>query len=216
MSAMRRLIWLRSFQFKYRTGGWFNAIEEVLRFADNERLFARNRTWFSLVDAHILAAVQDGKRRQKEYRPLVAANPGSSRWERFFRTLDSRSERPSQLRALWGTAEQSATDYGVARSSGRHSSFAERTIKNITDIWRSQVRNANFIPRAFRAADNHYCNTLWQLPMFCKDRSWERIARGFIRPTWFDPREREFVRTMAPILWNASNAFNDLGKFLNT
>jgi RHS repeat-associated protein len=142
MTAQARLDWLRQFQSEWDTSGWFNAVEDILRFARDKRLVALS-PWFSRVDAHILHAIQEGMAIHSGTKTQSLVG-GSSEWASFFDALDQQADRYTLLR-LWGTAESAATDYGIARAERIPIAplGPERfALDDVGDIYRSLVTNA--------------------------------------------------------------------------
>jgi RHS repeat-associated protein len=142
MTAGQRWTWMRSFQTQWRTKGWFNAIEGVLNFARiHKDAIVPGKSWSSLVDAYILAAIQDGKRLEVGKSILVAVlKSSSSIWKSFFVAL-RRDTSVQVLNSAWGRAEQRATDIAVAKTkaAGRRPKIAEIAMKVITDNWRGSL-----------------------------------------------------------------------------
>jgi hypothetical protein len=202
MSAEQRLAWLRNFQRRWVPDGWFNAIEEVMKFASDKGVFNKSHSWFSLVDAHILSAVQDGVRRERRLRPLVASNPGSREWGAFFRVyLDEHNPTGNQLRRLWGPAEQDSTDYGVSVARGRRATAEELTIKHITDVWRHEVGHPEDL-ESLRGPINTLEDWGCAIPfasIFCL-----RAGRAVLDSSegFFDPRNRSQIRNLAGVMWD--------------
>jgi RHS repeat-associated protein len=209
MTGTERLRWLQAFQIHYATRGWFNAIEAILQFGETNHVFS-NRSWFSLVDAHILAGVQDGKRLQLGKSALYPYNPGGQKWQRFFVNL-AYGASDSHLKSLWGPAEQAATDYGVSRSTNRKPRFAEIAMKAITDIWRYEIGHPDDTQNLVKggmAADDHYCNTLWHISFFCNHQVFTTGTK--IVSSFFDPRSRWGAAVSAHYIYNGLQLFNRL------
>lgn len=141
-----------------------------------------------------MAAIQDGQRRAVNWRALVPSNPGSARWERFFREMEGNKADSSRLRAVWGSAEQQATDYGAIRAArSRTPTKHEIGLKLITDIWRAGVGH---IEQARVSVNDHYCRTI----RVC-------IRVGDLTTIWmrdwiFDPRNRANIRWLAHYGWH--------------
>jgi hypothetical protein len=138
MSSSQRLAYGRWFRAHYDPDGWFNIIWGVLRFAKDKHLVENNK-WFSIVDAHILYAISQGKALEQGI--IERTNdPTASRWETFFN--QSRSSRsPYYLRQQWAKNEQAATDYGIALAGmrGFQPNLSLGLLKRATDIYRSRI-----------------------------------------------------------------------------
>lgn len=101
----QRIQWVRALQSNYRLGGWFDNFYGVLRYFQSSPTFS-NEDWAKISDGSILWTIQAGLR---EYRQSGSV---SLAWSRFFRGYFVRVVE-TRLRAMWGTAEQQAVDFGV-------------------------------------------------------------------------------------------------------
>jgi RHS repeat-associated protein len=192
MTASARLAWMRAFQRIWNLGGWFNSIEEVLKFAISRHLFKGGDTWFSLVDAHILAAIQDGLRMFRGSSALDSGNAGSAKWEAFFNAkFKPFGVSDADLKALWGPAEQASTDYGVSVTDPyRSASLGERALKSVTDIWRWGVGHAP----GFESARDHYCASSFLTCLVIQPLS-------YASTDFMDPREQVWIQPWARTIW---------------
>ena len=198
MSAYRRLAWLRSFETRYKIN-WFKAIEGVLLGSADTGAIRAGSNWFSLVDAYILAAVQDGMRMREGKSALVSGDPASALWRSFFtywfRRVDD-SNNPgvaATLRYLWGRAEQTATDYGtiLAIARGRWPTLQAWMTKGVTDIWRWTITNGD---RIASLLDGPWC--------YLVGTCWVTAPYWFARDLFLDPRsDPQHIRLIMDGIW---------------
>jgi RHS repeat-associated protein len=212
MSPLERLWYVEDFQRSHDTGGWFNAIEEVLKWAAEDQIFQGGSGWSSLVDAHILAAIQDGKRLQSDLPAMDGRNPGGEPWRDFFIAYEQRAS-PLELEALWGGAEQLATNYGDDLASReRTARLGERSIRSVTDLWRGAVAAA--------PALDALANELTESPCFAGPWAClgNQIAGQGLRTVdrgVFDPRSRGLIIPLARLVYGTSQGIADMsGSFL--
>jgi large repetitive protein len=126
---------------EYGFTGYFNNIKGILDFADQRNL-AKQGTWFSMVDAYILHGIQQGLS-SVHSGSAAPVHTGAAGWAEFFAAA-RRAGSHDELRSLWGTAEQSATDYGVAQASaqGLIPTGAERDVLlGLGNVYRAAVAN---------------------------------------------------------------------------
>jgi hypothetical protein len=183
---------MTALQRVWNLGGWFNSIEEVLRFAISRHLFKGGDTWFSLVDAHILAAIQDGLRLYRGSGALDRGNSGSSKWQAFFHAKFAANRvSDAELKALWGPAEQASTDYGATVTDPLRSALlGEKALKSVTDIWRWGVGHAP----GFESTRDHYCAASFLTCLIGQPIS-------YASTDFMDPRERVWIQPWARTLW---------------
>ncbi len=127
MSAAERQTFVSTFQSywgsRYDFQGWFNNIEAVLRFLNDNKLIGSNN-WFGLVDATILKSISDGLALSLN-RINKSELSSATDWSAFFSyrlSLGGNKETDQtagQSTRLWGRAELAATAEGT-RLGSRH------------------------------------------------------------------------------------------------
>jgi RHS repeat-associated protein len=117
MDTNARIEWLDNFQVTWKTRGYFNNVRAILRFARDKGIGLTPGSWTSVVDSNILEGIEQG---QALFRGKpTASNPAATEWLTFFTDLYRLFPvaGTDQLKQEWATAEQHATDYGVARAN---------------------------------------------------------------------------------------------------
>jgi hypothetical protein len=146
MTSDERRQWLSKFQDKY-AGTWFNAILGVLQGTADMGAIRPRKNWFSLVDAYILEAIQDGERLHRGWRAITPRDPGNTGWQQFFEAWNQTQINDSRKRFLWGSGEQPATDFGVrqANAAGRSPTVQDVALKSTTDLWRFAIKYGDIV-----------------------------------------------------------------------
>ncbi|MDP8975922.1 MAG: hypothetical protein M3N28_06090 [Actinomycetota bacterium] len=224
MSADERLRWVRQFQSQYSKNhdisGWFRNIEGILEF-ERDKGVLKKGSWFSLINASILAAIQDGMALSLG-RAKLSSNPGAEKWRRFF---DSRQRKESQGRPrpankesdserLWAEAEQEATEEGAkkaVRGHGQAPTFEEGVFLWLGDRYRSAVKSE--LPVVDELADPRNREfsrdggeAAYDVPREVRERADEiseerrEAAREVSRAPWYRKPE-EFVEGAAESRW---------------
>ena len=146
MSVKERKSWLQSVDETHgRSGnfsGYFNNIQGILRFADEEGLM-KPGSWESWTDAGILGGIQDGlAQRLGKTAGAQSQNPGTANWSAFFSyRASSTGVTDEGSRHLWGIAEQSATDYGTAYAGARGAK-PDKDVERTLITWGNKYRAA--------------------------------------------------------------------------
>jgi RHS repeat-associated protein len=144
MNVDQRIQWIDSFQARYGRQGnfqdWFNAIRAVLRVAKENDLI-QDANWFSQVDASILQAIQDGYALHTG-QITRSTNPAAAQWQGFFSARAANANDDTSKR-LWGSAEQTATNWGIAlaAASGAPTPVGGKTFVQLGNIFRGGVRD---------------------------------------------------------------------------
>ena len=121
MSLSERKAWIRALMDVYGKEGqfsdWFNNVIGILDFASDQGIMNRD-SWESWVDSSILQGITDGLALRRGGIES-STNPGAYAWASFFKQrFESGDADLNASMALWGIAEQTSTNHGVA--------FAER------------------------------------------------------------------------------------------
>jgi RHS repeat-associated protein len=125
----------------YQFTGYFNNIKGILDFAQEYGLVQADG-WFSMVDAYILHAIQQGLAIQ-EGQLVSRSGTAAWAWAEFFSEAQDGATH-DRLRELWGRAEQAATNLGVSRADGmgRQAASAERSVLiGFGNLYRMAVAN---------------------------------------------------------------------------
>jgi len=169
-----RLNWIEWFQNVYGPGnrflGWFNAIDAVLTIASQRNLIvasvgSKKGNWFSLGDAYILAAIQNGFVLFQQGKTAAGQTP-ASKWAAFFGAVSQPLPGPNYhysrvpnaqadaavayQMSLWGQAEQAATDQGAAAATsarGVPNDLVKGAFIDLGNAFRSGVAGGLVDPR---------------------------------------------------------------------
>jgi len=134
MSVDDRIAWTNGLMDEY--GGarnftdWFNNVKGILDFASDNGLM-QTGSWESWVDAGILQGITTGLGISLgKLSADQTSNPGAAAWAAFFDyRADPANHDDATSRLLWGTAEQTSTDYGVQYAEGTLGLAADPRIK---------------------------------------------------------------------------------------
>jgi RHS repeat-associated protein/uncharacterized repeat protein (TIGR01451 family) len=148
MSISERQQWLATFENtwapKYQAQGWFNAVGGILHFFKDKAL-VNSGNWWSVVDSGILQGMQDGMALAEGKNDPNPQNAGGQRWLAFFR--QRLTARAGDLKAvelskrLWGTAEQTSTNYGLTQAgqAGLPETGLEKAFINLGNLYRASL-----------------------------------------------------------------------------
>lgn len=207
MTVMERRQWLGSFERQfgalYNFTSWFDAIDGILRFADDLDLIT-DGSWFSIVDAGILEGIQNGLA-AVVFGAEGLVNPGSGRWEEFFRGRLSNVDDATS-RTLWGRAEQSATNFGLRQADLRDVNALPGgdTFASVGNLYRGLLTLSDPVQDTAEKAAQVYC---WVMPFrgpWCDDyadRVGDAVDKGY--DLVVDPRNETLTYAGAHALWAA-------------
>jgi RHS repeat-associated protein len=146
MSVKERKAWLQNLNDTYgRAGnfdGYFNNIQGILRFADEEGIM-KPGSWEFWTDAAILGGIQDGLALRTGVSPESRSqNPGAAQWAAFFAYRASgKGVDDETSRHLWGGAEQTSTNCGTSVAQGL-GAVANGDVKRTLITWGDKYRAA--------------------------------------------------------------------------
>lgn len=120
ISVAERKRWIYQFMKQSKYTDWFNNIAGIIE-AFEASGNGEPGSWLSVVDAYILAAIQDGwalatEGIQSRNINNLGEKINAHLWEQFFKT--NRGDVGLMI-TRWGLAEQAATQYGVQKASAR-------------------------------------------------------------------------------------------------
>jgi RHS repeat-associated protein len=187
---------------------WFSNIDGILEFF-TARGLAEPGQWTSIVDSNILLAIVQGAAWSAGCKPR-GLTPGAADWSVFFDVLKASnpsaefgSEDYLRLAAIWGRAEQAATDGGIrfaAEFFNNHPTGGEKALLiEFGDYYRSVVGDISLLRenRKILGELQLICVTISRLIIdACVEKGFSIIER------FFDPRSGGAVAWMAGLVWD--------------
>jgi len=149
-----RRTWLAGFDTQHESAfnaqTWHNVINDIFDLADLNGLI-QSGNWFARVDDEILTSYQDGMALALGMGDGGTGSPSALKWQGFFlyrRAHENDSDKSAydlHSKELWGDAEQTVTDYGVAEAGRRGlvpNSVADVAVFGAGNLYRSALANA--------------------------------------------------------------------------